>query len=164
MIRSVTPSDSAKLCQIYNHYVIHSFATFEEIPITDDEMATRIQKVLAEGLPWLVEIENEAIMGYAKAAKWRERPAYRYSVETSIYVSRNFTQQGFGSVLYQRLIDQIKKLDLHAVMAGIALPNPASLALHEKLGFKKVAHFKEVGLKFGRWIDVGYWELILTDE
>ena len=161
MIRPATPLDSPSIARLYNHYVLNSHATFEETPISLDEMAIRINRVLDDHLPWLVMEENGAILGFTCAVKWRERSAYRYSVESSIYIDPAHTGQGFGVLLYTVLIDQLKPLGIHAVMAGIAQPNPASVALHQKLGYEKVAHFKEVGWKFNRWIDVGYWELII---
>jgi phosphinothricin acetyltransferase len=163
MIRPATPLDSPAIARIYNHYVLNAHATFEETPISPSEMAMRIESVLADGLPWLVLEENDQILGFARAVKWRERSAYRYSVESSIYLAPAHARQGLGFLLYSALLSQLKTLGVHAVIGGVALPNPASVALHEKLGYKKVAHFVEVGWKFERWIDVEYWELILTD-
>jgi phosphinothricin acetyltransferase len=160
MIRPATPLDSPAICQIYNHYVLNSHATFEEVPVTTEEMAMRIENVLADQLPWLVLEENQQILGFSRATKWRERSAYRYSVESSIYLASTRHRQGLGVLLYTALIAQLKDLGMHAVMGGIALPNPASRALHRKLGYEKVARFKEAGWKFERWIDVEYWQLI----
>lgn len=162
MIRHVTSLDAPVLARIYNYYVLHTHATFEEIPISSIDMAMRIEKVLKNHLPWLVLEDNGQILGFARAVKWRERSAYRYSVESSIYLTGTHINQGLGTLLYSALIDQLRTLGVHAVMAGIAQPNPASVALHEKVGYKKVAHFFEVGWKFNRWIDVGYWELLLS--
>lgn len=162
MIRAATPLDSTSLASLYNHYVLNSYATFEETPISPGDMTMRIDQVLADHLPWLVLEENDRLAGFARAVRWRERSAYRFSVESSIYIDPHHTGQGLGARLYSALIEQLKALGVHAVIGGVALPNPASVALHEKLGYKKVAHFKEVGWKFNRWIDVGYWELLLT--
>ena len=103
-----------------------------------------------------------ALMGYAYATPWRVRSAYRFSVESSVYVSPDHPRKGVGTRLYRQLIDELRARGLHMVIGGIAQPNEASVALHEAMGFKKVAHFSEVGMKFGRWIDVGYWELKLA--
>ena len=113
-------------------------------------------------LPYLViEDTQSAVIGYAYASKWKGRCAYRFSVETSIYLAESAAGKGFGAQLYPALIDRLRATDVHLVIAGIALPNEASIGLHEKLGFEKVAHFKEVGFKFEKWVDVGYWQLIL---
>jgi phosphinothricin acetyltransferase len=123
-------------------------------------MEKRIAEI-TRSLPWLVCEEEKEIIGYAYASKWKGRCSYRFSVESSIYLKKDFIGTGAGTKLYQRLIEELKNKNLHAVIGGIALPNEKSQRLHEKLGFKKVAHFSEVGFKFGKWIDVGYWELIL---
>jgi phosphinothricin acetyltransferase len=101
------------------------------------------------------------IKGYAYATKWKERSAYRYSVEISVYVDRERQGQGWGTKLYQALFTQLQKLDIHLAIGGITLPNDASIALHEKFGMIKVAHFQEIGFKFEQWLDVGYWQLEL---
>ena len=140
---------------------MNTHATFEESPTSPEEMSMRIKKVLADGLPWLILEEDDRIIGFSRAVKWRDRSAYRYSVESSIYIAPTHTGRGLGAQLYAALLSQLKILGVHAVMAGIALPNPASLALHHKLGYKKVARFKEVGWKFNRWIDVEYWQYLI---
>ena len=101
------------------------------------------------------------LAGYAYATKWRVRHAYRYSVETSVYVGAGHGRKGYGSALYGELLRRLRTSGCHLAIAGIAQPNEASVALHERMGFRKVAHFGEVGFKFGRWLDVGYWELRL---
>ena len=160
MIRSATTSDAAGIAKIYNHYVLRSTITFEEQAVSVTEMQQRVDEVLA-GLPWLVWEENEVVHGFAYASKWKGRCAYRYSVESTVYLSEGSTGRGIGSGLYKTLFAELRQHKLHTVIGGIALPNDASVALHEKLGFEKIAHFREVGWKFGRWIDVGYWQLIL---
>jgi phosphinothricin acetyltransferase len=112
-------------------------------------------------LPWLVFETAAGIAGYAYAAPWKARAAYRHSVESSIYLAPHATGKGLGSALYSELIADLRRLGMHCVIGGAALPNPASVALHDKLGFIKVADFRQVGFKFGRWIDVSYWELLL---
>ena len=159
-IRSCTPADAAAICAIYNQYVRDTVITFEETPVATAEMAQRIDDVTAR-LPWLVAEERGAILGYAYATPWRTRSAYRLSVETTVYVSPDHMRRGLGAALYRDLIAQLRRLGLHAAVGGIALPNPASIALHEKLGFQKIGQFVEIGRKFDRWVDVGYWQLIL---
>jgi phosphinothricin acetyltransferase len=161
-IRPATPEDAAAFCAIYNPYIAGTTISFEEAPVTAADMARRIADVQAAGLPWLVACRDGRPLGYAYATKWRARPAYRTSVESSVYLAAEAAGQGIGSALYRALLDALRGGDVHMVIGGIAQPNPASVALHEKLGFRKVAHFSEVGRKFGRWVDVGYWELRLA--
>jgi phosphinothricin acetyltransferase len=160
MIRTASPADAQGICTIYNHYVANTIITFEEEPISIDEMAGRIEEV-THGLPWYLYEESGRVVGYAYAIPWKSRSAYRYSVESAVYVSSDCLGNGVGSKLYRALITELKGRSLHCVIGGIALPNAASIALHEKMGFEKVAQFREVGWKFQRRIDVGYWELLL---
>jgi len=158
-LRDATADDAATIAGIYNHYVETTVISFEEQPVTPQAMRERIIDLQRDGLPWLVAVINGKVAAYAYASKWRVRAAYRFSVESTVYVDQNTLGQGLGTVLYGALLARLRTAGVHLVVGGIALPNDASVALHEKMGFKKVAHFSEVGLKFGRWIDVGYWEL-----
>jgi phosphinothricin acetyltransferase len=123
-------------------------------------MQNRIRETLP-ALPWLVWEEGAGILGFAYASKWKGRCAYRYSAEVTVYVEPTCTGRGIGSKLYEELLAALRERNFHAVIGGIALPNPTSISLHERLGFRKIAHFEQVGWKFGRWIDVGYWQLLL---
>lgn len=161
MIRAVTKTDTSSIARIYNHYIRETTVTFEEKEISPKEIQSRIQKVEAAELPWLVAEDDTQIVGYAYATKWKERSAYRFSVEISVYVSHQHHGNGWGSKLYEALFAVLRKQDVHLVIGGITLPNDASIALHEKFGMEKVAHFKEIGFKFGQWLDVGYWQLKL---
>jgi phosphinothricin acetyltransferase len=162
MLRRATTADAAALAGIYNHYVAHTIITFEEEPVSAAGMAQRIGETLADGFPWFVWAEPDGrILGYAHASKWKSRCSYRYSAETTVYLDKSATRRGLGTKLYTAVIAELRALKLHALIGGVALPNEASIALHEKFGFRKVAHFKETGFKFGQWIDVGYWELML---
>ncbi|MCD2517110.1 N-acetyltransferase family protein [Massilia sp. G4R7] len=161
-IRSATLDDAAAICAIYNPYVATTTISFEEDAVTGSDMAQRIADVGKAGLPWLVAECEGRLLGYAYATRWRVRPAYRTSVESSVYLDGDAAGRGVGTLLYRALLDALRGLDVHMVIGGIAQPNPASVALHEKLGFRKVAHFSEVGRKFGGWVDVGYWELRLA--
>lgn len=163
MIRTVVPEDAAEIREIYNHYILHSTVTFEETPVSLEGIAKRI-KSLSLGLPWVVCENGGEILGYAYAARWKSRSAYLRSVESTVYLRQGESNKGIGSRLYAALIKRLTTQGFHAVIGGIALPNQASIALHEKLGFEKVAHFKEVGFKFNRWIDVGYWQLIIDNQ
>ncbi len=160
MIRPVLLSDAQSICSIYNEYVQNSTITFEEIPVSTKEMERRIQAA-TENFPWLVYEIDRKVVGYTYGRKWRDRAAYRNSVETGTYLDSEHTGRGIGAELKKEMLRILKEKSFHAVISGIALPNAASVALNEKFGFKKVAHFKEVGYKFNKWIDVGYWELIL---
>jgi phosphinothricin acetyltransferase len=158
-IREVKFEDAAKVADVYNYYIQNTHHTFETEPLSADEMQERIHKVI-EDYPFLVAEEDGEILGYACATKFRLRQAYEFSTEVSIYVRNAAKQKGIGTALYRRLFEELSKTDVHAIVAGISLPNDASVHFHEKLGFEKVAHFREVGYKLGRWIDVGYWELM----
>lgn len=162
-IRLATIGDADAVAAIYNLYVADSTITFETEPVTDVEMAARISEAMSTNLPWLVAVGDGAVLGYAYASKWKGRCAYRFSVESTVYLDPAQQGQGIGKTLYAALIGELRARSLHAVIGGIALPNDASIALHERLGFEKVAQFKEVGFKQERWIDVGYWQLLLDD-
>ena len=161
VIRAATDRDASGIARIYNHYVVHSVVTFEEETVSDDEMARRVREVQSAALPWLVADEEGHIAGYAYAGKWKARSGYRFTVESSVYLDPAFVARGLGTALYETLLAILREKRIHTVIGGIALPNPSSIALHEKLGFEKVAHFREQGFKFNRWIDVGYWQLML---
>jgi phosphinothricin acetyltransferase len=163
LIRDVTLEDAPAIADIYNPYILKTVITFEENVITSEDILARIDGVKALRFPYLVMEQNQQVIGYAYANQWRSRASYRHTVETSIYLDQALASKGLGTILYQALIDQLKKMDIHVVLGGITLPNPVSVGLHEKLGFKKVAHFPEVGYKFGRWLDVGFWELNLRE-
>ena len=160
-IRIATASDADRIADIYNHYVANTVVTFEEEPVGADELRRRMDEVSASALPWLVAESASRIVGYAYATKWKARSAYRFSVETTVYLAEGLGRRGLGSRLYEELFRLLKEKGVHAAIGGIALPNDASVALHEKFGMRKVAHFEEVGFKFGKWVDVGYWERIL---
>jgi L-amino acid N-acyltransferase YncA len=163
-LRPATLADASQIAAIYNPYILETVISFEEAAVSSDEMALRIADTLQTGLPWLVAEQNGQILGYAYASKWKGRCAYRYAVESSVYLAKAARGQGLGSTLYRALLAQLRIDGRHTVIGGVALPNAASVALHEKLGFKSVALFKEVGYKFGQWIDVGYWQLHLKPE
>lgn len=158
-IRSVNPEDAAQIAEIYNFYIQNTHQTFETEPLGTDEMQERIAET-SEKYPYLVAEENGEIFGYAYAAQFKLRQAYAYSAEVSIYVKSDAKQKGIGTQLYEKLFEELAETNIHAMVAGISLPNDASVLFHEKMGFSKVAHFKQIGYKLGRWVDVGYWELI----
>lgn len=159
-VRTCRESDASAIAAIYNEYIRDTVITFEETPVATDEMARRIAEVGARH-PWLVYEHDGAVVGWAYASAWKTRSAYRNTVETTIYLAASHCGRGVGRALYEPLLAELTKQKLHSAVGCIALPNPASIALHEKLGFAKVAHFAEVGRKFDRWVDVGYWQLLL---
>lgn len=162
MIREVQTRDVGALCAIYNHYVAQTTVTFDAMPVSEDEMAGTIVAA-GPNLPWLVweDPDTGLVTGYAACSAWKSRCSYEKSLETTIYLEPGTGGQGVGSLLYGELMVRVKEAGYHTVLGGISLPNPASVALHEKLGFVKVGHFKAVGFKFEQWIDVGYWQKML---
>lgn len=161
-IRDATAEDAAAIAAIYNPYVVGTRVTFDTDPLSAEDMRGRIAETRAAELPWLVATDAGAVVGYACASRWKGRWAYRYSVETTVYLEPSRTRRGMGRVLYAALIERLRERGIHAVIGGIALPNDGSVALHERLGFEKVAHFHQVGFKLDCWIDVGYWQLLLA--
>jgi len=159
MIRAPRAGDAAEICRIYNHFVANSTVTFGTEPVSEKEMTAEISAV-SEKFPWVVWEDEGRLLGYAMASEWKSRCAYRFSVETTIYLDPGAAGRGIGTILYQDLLERVAAAGHHSALGGIALPNPASIALHEKLGFVKVGHLREVGWKFDQWIDVGYWQKI----
>ena len=162
-VRTAYLEDAAAIAAIYNFYVESSHSTFETETVNESEMRRRVSEIL-ENYPFLVGEENGEIIGYAYASRYKTRAGYRHSVEISVYIKNGIEGKGIGTILYQNLFAELKAKPVHAIVAGIALPNEASIRLHEKFGFEKVAHFREVGFKHGRWIDVGYWEKIQKNQ
>ena len=160
-IRAAVLEDAKQIAEIYNHFVLTSTITFEEEPVPVAEIARRVSETQASSLPWLVATRGELIAGFAYAQNWKTRAAYRFSREVTVYVREGLGRSGIGSQLYTQLFAALKAGGAHAVIGGVALPNEASLRLHQKFGFEKVAHFKEVGFKFNRWVDVTYFQLTL---
>lgn len=162
-IRLAQVSDAEQILEIYAPYVEKTAITFETTVPTVREMAQRISMVL-EDHPWIVIEKDRYILAYAYATKHRERAAYRWSADLSVYVKEDFHGKGFGKALYAVLLELLKYQGYHNIYAGICLPNEASVGLHESFGFKKVAHYHQVGYKMGVWHDVGWWELPLLEH
>jgi phosphinothricin acetyltransferase len=160
-LRPVSPGDAGEIAGIYNHYIRHTAITFEEEPLTAEAMEGRIQGVIPR-YPWFVWEEDGLIAGYAYAHAWHQRAAYRYAAEDSVYLRPGWERRGIGKKLLGAVIGELKKRELHVLMAAITVPNPASVGLHEGLGFTGVGRFNEIGFKLGKWLDVGYWELVLN--
>lgn len=160
-IRGASAVDAAAIARIYNYYVQNTVITFEEEPVAAEAMATRMAEIENGALPWLVAELDDAVVGYACATKWKVRSAYRNSVETTIYLEQGHEGRGIGTRLYAELLSLLRAKGLHVAIGGAALPNAASVALHEKLGFERVATFRQVGFKHDKWVDVAYWQLLL---
>lgn len=160
MIRTVTLNDAKQLADLYNHYVRNTLITFEELEVSTADYAERIKKISAD-YPFIVYEENGSILGFAYGMKWRERSAYRYALESSVYVKHDAFGKGIGTKLYTELFKQLKAQGCKQVIGVITLPNETSVQLHERFGFVKAAHFRSVGIKFDTWCDVGFWQLSL---
>lgn len=160
-IRDAASSDAAAIAAIYNEHVRGTIVTFELDAVDDAEMARRIAEVQSRGLPWLVACIGEDVVGYAYAGPWKARAAYARTVETSIYLAGAAWGRGLGKRSYAALIERQRAAGMRALIGGVSLPNPASVRLHEAMGFEYVGRFREVGHKFEQWIDVGYWQLLL---
>ena len=161
MIRTIHHDDVAQITDIYNYYIKNSTATQEEELINAADMQARVDNIIGLDLPWLVAAEAGKIIGYAYASKWHARSAYRNSTEVTVYILHQCLSKGWGTKLYEHLFNELRQKNKHAIIATIGLPNEASVALHEKFGMRKVSHFNEIGFKFGRWLDVGHWQVLL---
>lgn len=161
MIRPVHISDSQALLDIYNYYVLNTVVTFDIEPLTLVMFQEKLSKIDAE-YPFIVFEKNNEILGYAYGSKWRPKPAYQHTVESTVYLKHTSLGKQIGTKLYTELLKLLNQQGYHVVLGGLTLPNDASVKLHEKFGFEQVAHFKEVGLKFDAWLDVGFWQLKLV--
>ena len=163
-IREATVADIPQMQAIYAHHVLSSTATFEEIPPSIDEMSQRLQKVREHGLPWLVAEESGRIVGYAYAGPYRPRPAYRYTIEDSIYLAEGESGKGIGQQLLATLIEHCERGPWRQMIAVIAgTQNQSSISVHRKLGFAHVGTQPDTGYKFGQWIDVVFMQRSLGD-
>ncbi len=160
-IREVKRVDAPQIVEIYNYYIESTAISFEEEPVSVETMEQRIDEILSYGLPWLVAEKQGKVVGYAYAGRWKPRSAYRFTIEPSIYVQFGRTGEGIGISLYSALIAALKAKSYQNAISVIALPNPSSVGLHERLGFKKVGEFANIGVKFGERHSVGYWQLDL---
>jgi len=155
--------DAARVAEIYRPAVEGNYISFEETAPKANEMAERMRKVLAR-MPWLVaEDESGGVVGYAYASPHRERAAYRWSVDISVYVDPAWHGQGIGRLLYDELLERLRGQGFVNAYAGVTLPNPASVALHEAIGMTRVGVYRRVGYKLGEWRDVAWYELRLAE-
>ncbi len=160
VIRLATTSDAAQCAAIYGPHVRESAVSFETDAPSAGEVAERIGRTL-ERFPWLVCVADDEVIGYAYAGPHRQRAAFQWSVEVSVYVKDGRQREGIGRALYTSLFACLRALGYYKAYAVIALPNDASVGLHEAVGFRHVGTFNDIGYKLGRWHPVGYWELTL---
>ncbi len=160
MIRCVESKDAARITEIYNEYVRHTTVTFELDAVSLQEMEQRIRQISSR-YPYLVYEKDGCVVGYCYVHGWKERKAYEHTVETTVYLDPLYIRQGAGTLLMKSLIEKCRMAGFHALVACITEENDGSIALHEKLGFKKVSHFKEVGYKFGKWLGIVDYELLI---
>ncbi|MCW3476829.1 GNAT family N-acetyltransferase [Limobrevibacterium gyesilva] len=154
-IHPATEADIAEVQAIYAHHVLHGTGTFEERPPSVEEMAARLRRISGQGWPWLVATDATGVIGYGYAAQWRERSAYRFTAEDSVYVREDVRGQGVGKVLVGRLLTEAARLGFRQMIAVIGdSENVGSIGVHASLGFHHVGTLRAVGLKFGRWLDV----------
>jgi phosphinothricin acetyltransferase len=160
--RAATPEDSAAIAEIYAPFVREGAVSFETDP--PDESAIRARMEAGGALyPWIVgEAEDGSVLGYAYAARFRDRPAYRFAVETSVYLRSDAGGRGLGRRLYEPLLALLEGQGFTQAIAAITLPNEASVRLHERLGFERAGTYRQVGWKFGAWHDVGLWQRALA--
>ena len=170
-IRAATPEDAGAIAAIYAPHVLTGTVSFESDP--PDARAMRSRMAAGDGLyPWLVattggsaggEADEGGVIGYAYASRFRDRPAYRYVCETSIYLTDASSGSGVGRLLYEALIDTLRAQGFVHAIGAIALPNDRSIRLHEAVGFRRAGVYREVGFKHGQWIDVGIWQCELNE-
>lgn len=160
MIRRVELQDAKAITAIYNEYVMHSVVTFETEPLREEDMRSRIVEISAAYPYFVCEVEGK-VVGYCYVHAWKQRAAYRNTLETTVYIHADYQGKGIGRALMDKLIKECRREGYHALIACLTEANERSEALHLALGFHQVSHFKEVGLKFGRWLDVVDYELIL---
>jgi len=158
MIRKVHINDFEQLLDIYNYYVQYTIVTFDTEPLKLKVFKEKVERI-SKAFPFIVFEKDNEILGYAYGSKWRQKPAYNNTVESTVYVKHDVHGKQIGTKLYTELLKQLKQQKFHTVIGGLTLPNEASVRLHKKFGFKEVAHFEQVGLKFNKWLDVGFWQL-----
>jgi phosphinothricin acetyltransferase len=162
-VRSAEEDDLAAVAEIYDHYIRTSHATFDVEPMSGERRRAWFEEHPGGRHRALVAVIDGDVIGFASSGRYRTRPAYDTSVETSVYLDPAFVGRGVGTALYTVLFDALEGEDVHRAFAGIGLPNDASIALHERFGFRRVAHFSEQGRKFGRYWDVDWYERAIGD-
>jgi L-amino acid N-acyltransferase YncA len=162
-IRVATEFDAAQIADIYAPYVLETAISFEEVAPASSEVAARIASIL-KNYPYLVFEDAGRVLGYAYGSQHRAKPAYRWTVETTVYVDRDVHRAGIGRALYSKLLPLLTQQGFHSAFAGIVPPNDRSVGLHEVMGFTYLGTFAEVGFKFGKLQDLGWWQRALNAE
>jgi L-amino acid N-acyltransferase YncA len=163
IVRTATPSDTAAITAIYNHHVLHGLGTFEELPPTEADMAARMTAVQSKALPYLVAEEDGEVLGFAYAAPFRPRSAYRFTAEDSVYIAPRAIGQGVGKALLSKVIEACEAIGVRQLTAVIGdAGNAASIGLHGALGFKRTGSSRSVGYKHGRWVDIVFMQKALN--
>jgi L-amino acid N-acyltransferase YncA len=160
-IRLATDEDVPAILEIYNDVIIHTTAVFQYTIHTLEMRKDWFNTKKEQGFPVFVAVEGTRITGFSTIGWFRAWQAYKYSVENSVYVDSRYRGRGIGKQLLEPLIESARRLNMHTIVAGIEAANNDSIRLHEKFGFREVAHFKEVGFKFGRWLDLKFLQLVL---
>lgn len=160
-IRHATEGDLPAILAIYNDVILHTTAVYDYEPHTLEMRQQWFRTKQKQGYPVFVATRNEGIVGLSSIGPFRAWPAYKFSVEDSVYVAGDARGQGIGKLLIPPLLEAAKKLNLHTIIAGIDATNEASIKLHQRFGFAEVAHFKEVGYKFNQWLDLKFLQLII---
>jgi L-amino acid N-acyltransferase YncA len=160
-IRAASEEDLPPILTIYNDAIANTTAVFHYRPHTLDMRRDWFNAKLADGHPVFVAVQDDDVVGFATYGPFRAWPAYKYTIEHSVYTAGHARRRGLGRALVQAVLAEATARDYHAVIGGIVADNTASLRLHEALGFVEVAHFREVGFKFGRWLDLKFLELLL---
>jgi phosphinothricin acetyltransferase len=162
-VRSATEEDLVRVGEVVNHYIEHSVFNFRTEPQSIGELRT-VWAQRHQRFPWLVAVLDDRVVGVAYAGPWNERAAYRWTVETTVYVDESAHRRGVGDALYTELLDRLRRRGFHSAVAVIALPNEASVRLHERHGFDRVGHLREAGFKHDAWHDVGFWQCLLASR
>ncbi|MFM9959093.1 MAG: N-acetyltransferase family protein [Phycisphaerales bacterium] len=162
-IRSAEARDFDAVAALTNHYIVHTSIHFGTDPVSADELRGVWERSRAR-YPFLIAEVGGVFAGYAKAGVWRDRAAYSWTPETGIYIEPRVQARGVGTALYRALLDELRTRGFRSVVAGITLPNEASVRLHERVGFRAVGVVKDAGWKFGAWHDVGFWQIMLSDS
>jgi L-amino acid N-acyltransferase YncA len=162
-IRRASTADAVAISKIYNAYVLNTIVTFETAPLDVSDLKQRIEEKLVE-YDWIVVELNQQIVGYAYYGSFRPRAAYHHTVESTIYISEENQGKGVGRRLYSALIHSANEKGFRELIGVVALPNPASVALHKALGFQEVGLLRGVGCKFGQYLDVSLWQRSLTRQ
>ncbi|MDX2049472.1 MAG: GNAT family N-acetyltransferase [Chitinophagaceae bacterium] len=163
-IRNATERDLPALLEIYNDIILHTTAVYDYEPHTLEMRQVWFKTKVEQGFPVFVAEEDGKILGFSSIGPFRAWAAYKYSVENSVYVASSERGKGIGKLLIPPLIEAAKQLKLHTIIAGIDATNEASIKLHKSFGFAEVAHFKEVGWKFERWLDLKFLQLVLDTQ